>query len=69
MGREVEAPLFDARLVDSSLYACETLVGEESDGVRVAARWIPLGAFAPGGLRLVPDGLYALLRDALPHAS
>jgi ADP-ribose pyrophosphatase YjhB (NUDIX family) len=53
--------VFDARLADASLYARAALVGEESNGVRFEARWLPLSTFAPGGPPLYPDGLYALL--------
>jgi hypothetical protein len=37
------------------------LTGEESNGQRFEARWMPLSEFAPGGPPLYPHGLYDLL--------
>ena len=53
--------IYDARLTDPALYEREELVGEESNGQRFVARWMPLETFAPGGPPLYPHGLYELL--------
>ena len=53
--------VFDARLFDESLYGRDLITGEESNGQRFEARWLPVQHFAPGGPPLYPDGLYELL--------
>jgi ADP-ribose pyrophosphatase YjhB (NUDIX family) len=53
--------IYDARLADTSLYEEEELAGEESNGQRFLARWMPLRMFSEGGPPLYPDGLYELL--------
>jgi 8-oxo-dGTP pyrophosphatase MutT (NUDIX family) len=62
-GHEIVA-VFSARLLDASLYAREELVMEEN-GERVNVRWVPRAVVRsehnPGGPRLVPEALAALL--------
>jgi len=53
--------VFDARLVDHSLYARDLITGEESNGQRFEAIWLPVHHFVPGGPPLYPHGLYELL--------
>ena len=53
--------VFEARLADESLYDRELLTGEESNGQRFEAIWVPVRRFAPGGPPLYPHGLYELL--------
>ena len=55
--------VFDARLVDESLYGRDLITGEESNGQRFEALWLPVHDFGPGGPPLYPHGLYDLLTD------
>jgi ADP-ribose pyrophosphatase YjhB (NUDIX family) len=55
--------VFDARFADATAYEIETLVGEESNGQRFEATWMPLRDFAPGGPPLYPTGTYELVAE------
>jgi ribosomal protein S18 acetylase RimI-like enzyme/ADP-ribose pyrophosphatase YjhB (NUDIX family) len=60
--------VYDARLVDVSLYQRGVVAGTESGGQPFVASWRPIGSFGPK-LPLFPDGLVELLRSkALAHA-
>jgi ADP-ribose pyrophosphatase YjhB (NUDIX family) len=54
--------VFDARLVDGTLYEREEIAGVESNAEPFVARWVPLAHFASGGPPLYPEGLLALLQ-------
>jgi len=57
--------VYDATLADRALYERDTLSGYEAEvDMRFAARWMSLGEMERRGLRLVPEGLAELLRDA-----
>lgn len=53
--------VYDAKLIDASLYKRATVSGVESDGQPFVASWLSLDAFGPD-LPLFPDGLIELLR-------
>lgn len=60
-GHEI-VQVYDARLVDASLYQRGFVHGAESDGQPFVARWRPLASFGTG-LPLFPAGLVELLRS------
>jgi 8-oxo-dGTP pyrophosphatase MutT (NUDIX family) len=53
--------LFEAELVDTSLYERDDLQAVEPGGVVFKVLWKPLSDFADGRVPLYPDGLLALL--------
>ena len=53
--------LYEAELVDRSLYERDDLEAVEPGGVTFKVLWMPLTAFADGRVPLYPDGLFALL--------
>lgn len=53
--------VFEAGLADATLYDRELIVGEESNGQRFEAQWMPIEHFASGEAPLYPEGLYELL--------
>ena len=61
--------VYDAGLVDRSLYEKEALDAVEDDGGGpFKAYWRSLDSFANGGDRLVPEGLLELMRAAVVGA-
>jgi hypothetical protein len=60
MGHEIVL-LFEAELVDKSLYERDDLEAVEPGGVVFKVLWKPLADFADGRGPLYPDGLLALL--------
>jgi NADH pyrophosphatase NudC (nudix superfamily) len=63
MGHEIVL-LYEAELVDKSLYARDDLQVVEPGGVTIRAMWKPLADFADGRTPLYPDGLFDLLTGA-----
>ena len=53
--------VFDARLVDATLYARDEIDCGESDGAPFTATWLSLRDAERDGVRLYPEGLLALL--------
>ena len=60
MGHEIVL-LYEAELVDPSLYERDDLQAVEPGGVVFKVMWKPLADFADGCTPLYPDGLFALL--------
>lgn len=55
--------VFDARLVDASLYERPQFDGREDNQATFNATWKPLSDFGEGGDRLYPEGLLERLRE------
>ncbi|MHC8326352.1 NUDIX hydrolase [Pseudomonas sp. LB1P83] len=59
-GHEI-VQVYDAKFVDTSVYARPHLNAHESDGAAFIAKWLPLDSIT-GDTPLVPAGLYELLK-------
>ena len=62
MGHEIVL-LYEAELVDRSLYERDVIEAVEANGSTFMALWKPLSDFADGRVLLVPGGLFALLES------
>jgi len=56
--------LYEAQLVDASLYERTDLESIEADGTRFQCLWAPLADCASGALRLVPESLLDFLQSS-----
>lgn len=55
-----------ARLADEALYAKDEIAWTEADGMRFAARWVPLREIGGAGASLMPAGALELIYAADP---
>ncbi len=55
--------VYEADLVDESVYRRNSMWGQEDDGSDIKVVWKPMDDFRTGKCRLVPEGLLELLED------
>lgn len=55
--------VYEADLVDESMYRRSLIWGHEDDGSPIKAVWMPMDDFESGKGRLVPNGLLELLEE------
>lgn len=58
--------IYDGAFVDETVYAQETIAGQDDGETPFTARWMPLDFFRQGGAPLYPDDLLALLDTDSP---
>ncbi|MGD7044591.1 NUDIX hydrolase [Jeotgalibacillus proteolyticus] len=64
IGHEVVI-VYDATIVDTSLYKTSSFDGVEDDGIIFKLYWKPVREFQNGNLQLVPENLLGLIQERM----